>query len=126
MPRPRTPLALARLTGRDKVAPARFKGRREPKSPPLAGPPRWMKCKIQREAWNDFRREIPWLRQADCFLVGIACAMRARLAQGTASTKAMNLLRMCLASMGAVPVSQIGMVPAEEDPDDALFERPNR
>jgi hypothetical protein len=118
-------LALARITGRDQVAKARFAGRSEPYSPPLGDPYEWIACPLQIAAWNDFRRQIPWLRQADGVLVMIASVIRAKLASGTATIKEMNLLRMCLGSMGAVPTSNLAMPPADEDPDDALFNRYN-
>jgi hypothetical protein len=78
---------------------------------------------LERAAWNDFRRQIPWLRQADGFLVLIASTMRARLARGTATIKELNLLRQCLGQMGATPVSNLVPPAADEDHDDALFNR---
>jgi hypothetical protein len=82
-----------------------------------------MTCPLQRDAWTDFRRELPWLCEAHGVLVSIACLMRARLARGEASNKAMNLLRMCVSSMGGTPSANLGIPASEEDPDDALFSR---
>src|SRR5215210_1869187 len=122
MSNPRTPLALARITGRDQVAKARFANRREPFSPPIGGPPEWITDPLQRDAWHEFRREVPWLCEAHSCLVAIACRMRAKLARGTASDKELNLLRQCLGAMGAVPNGRLSVPPAE-DPDDGLFTR---
>jgi hypothetical protein len=123
MVNPRTPLRLARISGRDQVAKARFKDRREPWSPPIGDPPNYMTCALQRDAWNQFRREVPRLCESHRALLEIACLMRARLARGEFSGKAMNLLRQCLTAMGAVPTSRVAMPVETEDPDDALFER---
>jgi hypothetical protein len=82
-----------------------------------------MTCPLQRDAWTDFRREFPWLREAHGALVNIACIMRARLARGEASNKAMNLLRMCVSSMGGTPTGKLSTPLVEDDPDDALFQR---
>jgi hypothetical protein len=106
MPRPRTPLHLARITGADKVHPARFAGRSDPKTIPLGGPSDWM-SKDQRAAWALFRAEIPWLMESDRCLVEIAASIRARLLAGEqVGVSALNQLRMCAAQMGATPADR--------------------
>jgi hypothetical protein len=105
------------VSGRAQRAPGRFKDRREPYSPPLGDPPEYVIDPLQRAAWNDYRREIPWLCEAHGGLVLIASLLRARLARGEATTKAMNLLRLCVTSMDGAATSDIG------NPDDVLFTR---
>jgi hypothetical protein len=75
----------------------------------------------QRAAWNQFRREVPWLMESDRALVEIASYLRARLMAGEdVGAGAMNQLRMCAAQMGATPADRSKVaVPAEPDDDPA-------
>ena len=126
MPRPRTPKAKARVTGRDQVNPGRFDGRNEPVvADPVGEPPKWMNAH-QKEAWNVIIDEIPWLNKSHRGLVEIAANIRARLYSGEeVGVQALNLLRQCLGQMGATPAdaSKAGVVPSGEqkDPADAYF-----
>jgi hypothetical protein len=73
MARPRLPQARAIATGRVLHDPKRFADRKEPDSTgPLGPPPARMKLKDQRESWETFRLEIPWLQKSHRALVGIA------------------------------------------------------
>src|SRR4051812_8680783 len=81
----RTPLAVAVVSGCAQRAPGRFKHRREPpQGKALQGPPKWMRDRLQRAAWNQFRRELPWLREPHTSLVEIAVTVRARMLNGEA------------------------------------------
>ncbi len=126
MPRPRTPKAKARATGRDKVNPARFEGRNEPVvKEPLGDPPKWMKDTDSSKAataWAIIRDEIPWLNSSHRSLVEIAATIRGRLmAGGEVGVQALNLLRQCLGQMGATPAdaSKAGAMPGDEGRDPA-------
>src|SRR5689334_438929 len=106
MPRPRTPLALARITGSIRQHPGRFRGRSDPKSAPLGEAPEWM-TDAQRTAWSLFRHEISWLMESDRALVEIASYLRARVLTGEeVGTPLLNLLRLCVAQMGATPADR--------------------
>ena len=118
MPKPRTPLHLARITGADRVHPARFAGRSDPKTIPLGGPSDWMSDE-QRAAWDLFRAEIPWLMESDRCLVEIAASIRARLLAGEqVGVSALNQLRMCAAQMGATPADRLKVAVLAECDDD--------
>jgi hypothetical protein len=126
MARPRVPLLKAEITGRTIRNPKRFEGRREPASGgPLGHPPRWFKTQDQKDAWNEFCDELPWLNKSHRALVGIAATIRARLIAGDdIGVKAANLLRMCLGQLGATPVdaSKVRMpVEKVDDPADKYF-----
>jgi hypothetical protein len=121
MPRPRTPLAKAKATGRTLHDPGRFKNRKEPPpNGPLGKPPKWMKGPTQIEAWNTFADELPWLNRSHRALVGIASDIRGKLMAGDdLSVNALNLLRLTLGQMGATPVDSSKItVPEEEDDED--------
>jgi hypothetical protein len=120
MPKPRTPLARARIEGRDAVNPARYR-RNEPTAQSIGDPPAWL-TEPQAKAWRGFEAELPWLRFSDRCLVSIASVLRARLESGAQmGTKSLSLLRLCLGSMGATPAdaSKINWAP-DEEPDDLL------
>jgi hypothetical protein len=99
----------------------RFKTRKEHASTgPLGDAPHWMKDKNQKDSWNTFRVEIPWLQKSHRALVGIACVARGTLMSGgDFNVRMATLLRRCLGSMGATPIdaSKITM------PDDGATEK---
>jgi hypothetical protein len=117
----RTPLAKAKATGRTLHDPARFKNRKEPKpTGPLGPPPKWMKNPNQREAWQTFGDELPWLNSFHRTLVAIASELRGKLIAGEElSVNGLNLLRLCLGQMAATPVDASKItLPEEEDEED--------
>src|SRR3954447_10742465 len=118
MPRPRTPREKARITGADRNHPSRFARRSASHTAPLGEPSNWMNNE-QRVAWNQFRREVPWLMESDRALVEIASYLRARImAGGEVGVGAMNQLRMCAAQMGATPADRSKVVLPDEPEDD--------
>ena len=126
MAKPRLPRAKAALEGRDKINPSRFKDRNEPKvGDGLGDPPVWFGPEAAT-AWQSFKIELPWLNHSHRSLVEIASGLRARLIRKEdVGVQALNLLRQCLAQMGATPAdaSKVSIPNDDEkDPDDALFE----
>ncbi|WP_426528389.1 hypothetical protein [Bradyrhizobium sp. McL0615] len=121
MPRPRVPLIKAQTTGRTLKNPKRFKNRTEPTGLGALGPPpKFLRTASQKEAWNTFAKELPWLNYSHRALVSIASDIRGRQIAGEdVGVKALNLLRMMLNSMGATPsdASKVKM-PDEGDPED--------
>jgi hypothetical protein len=120
MARLRTPLARAKLEGRDTKNPQRYR-HNEPIAAALGDPPKWLN-ETQAEAWRGFEAELPWLNRSHRCIVQIASVLTARMASGNeVGTKALSLLRLCLSSMGATPAdsSKISWAP-EEEPDDLL------
>lgn len=127
MAKPRLPLAKAKLEGRDKKDPQRFKSRNEPEpAGPLGDPPDWLTdtdTNKQRSAWLLFKKEIPWLTEHDRILVQMAASIQGRfMAQQEVGVQAMNLLRQMLGQMGATPAdrTKVTMPDAGEAKDDLL------
>ena len=122
MPRPRTPLAKARLLGRDKQNPARFTGRNEPLiDDELGSAPRWLldtENAKAREAWGELRDSIPWLNSSHRGIVAIAAVVMGRMIAGQdVGIQSMNLLRQCLGQMGATP-ADAGRIGLPDEPSD--------
>src|SRR3712207_6472993 len=122
MPRPRTPLSKAVLTGAVKKNPARYAGRNEPERLlSIGGPSDWLDDG-QRAVWDEFRAALPWLTESDRALVEIATIIRARLISGEAvGVQALQLLRQCLGQMGATPSdrSKVAVPANDAEPDPA-------
>lgn len=98
------PASVAQVTGAAKKNPARY-GQKTATAPsqPLGDPPDWLTPE-QQSAWRTLADEIPWLERPHRGLVSIAATLRARLESGTEiGVNALNLLRLCLAQMGASP-----------------------
>jgi hypothetical protein len=116
-----------KATGQTLNHATRYASRKEPTSNgPIGEPPRWMKNPSQREAWQTFADELPWLNQSHRSLVGIASEIRGRLIAGEeVSVNGLNLLRLCLGQLGATPVdsSKITLPDEEavEDPSAKYF-----
>jgi hypothetical protein len=113
---------LINATGRILHDPKRFKGRVEPiVKDPLGKPPKCMKKASQREAWETFADELPWLNKSHRSIVGIASEIRGKLISGEeVSVNQLNLLRQCLGQLGATPsdASKVKMPDGEDGEDD--------
>lgn len=131
MPRPRTPKAKAKATGRMMRDPARFEGRNEPiVLHGLGDPPAWVvdteRCKAAT-AWATISTEIPWLNSSHRVLVTVAAGILGRVIAGQEiGVQAANLLRITLGSMGATPAdaSKAGAMPGGDkvqDPAENYF-----
>lgn len=126
MPRARTPVAKAKVSGAAIKDPQRHRERTEPKGQKTLGKsPGWFD-EMQSEMWEGFKRELPWLTEADRAVVEIAAVLRAqfRLQPCDFGATKMNLLRLCLAQLGATPADRSKVtVPdgEDEDPADRFF-----
>ncbi len=118
MARPRNPLGKAKIEGRDKHDPKRFKNRNEPTVDNGIGePPEWMGGE-QRMVWKMFCRELPWLNESHRSLLEIATTVRTKVVLGQeVGVQALNLLRQCLGQMGATPADAT-KVSVPDDGDD--------
>lgn len=130
MARPRTPKSKARLTGRDRVNPARFEDRNEPTVvEPLGEAPAWLKENERTKeitAWNTIRDEIPWLNRSHRIHVTGICKILGRIIAGEdVGVQALNLMRQGLGQCGATPAdaSKAGAMPGEapKDPAEQYF-----
>lgn len=124
MPRPRQPLAKAIVSGAVLKDPQRYRDRKDPTNQPLGHAPVWFDAG-QKDAWNFFRRELPWLTESDRALLEITTPVRASLADGReVPINRLNFYRLCLSQLGASPSdrSKISMPETEEeDPDDFFY-----
>lgn len=123
MPRPRLPNDVAKVTGADKRSPGRFKGRSDPKVKSLGPAPKRFTDE-QREIWDEFNADFPWLGRSDRAIVEVATKltdlMRTLGAETPVAVYAQ--MRMTLGQMGGTPVDRSKVNAPEEDDADPTDE----
>lgn len=120
MARQKNPLSKARLTGADRKDPQRYRYRTEPdRGGPIGDAPSYLPPDAKR-AWEQFRKELPWLQKSDRGILGIVSLLRARVVMsGEPPTSAMiRELRSGLSSLGATPVSRQAVHVPDDSNDD--------
>jgi len=120
MARPRLPEKVAAVTGADKRSPGRFKGRSAPVVRSLGPAPKRFTDE-QREIWNEFNEDMPWLGRSDRRVVGLAVMLQDVIdAGGDVPIAVYAQMRMLLSSMGGTPVDRSKVsAPEEESADPA-------
>jgi len=124
MPRPRTPLAKARLTGEAAKRPERFRDRSEPRTSgaPVGTPPAYLD-KEARAVWHELARDLGWLVAEDRFALEAASLaigqVRAMHRAGEPVTGALfSAMNTALGKLGASPADR-SKVTARAPDDDA-------
>lgn len=124
----RLPALKAEVSGAAIKNAARFKDRKTPKARPV-GEPFARMSELQREAWDQFRDELPWLNNSHRALLEVACNVRARLASGDeVGINVLQTYSAILSKLAATPVDETKVAhgdDSEEDPSDKFFGRPN-
>jgi hypothetical protein len=122
MPAARLPDAKAKALGADRKDPQRFRDRKSPASGAL-GKPSTHLTKGGMAAWEAFKRELPWLTEADRAVMEICCSVRGRLFDGEdVGVTALSMYQSVLSKLGATPAdrSKVSM-PDDEAPADEFF-----
>tara|TARA_R100000935_G_scaffold50293_1_gene76111 strand:+ start:193 stop:570 length:378 start_codon:yes stop_codon:yes gene_type:complete len=124
MANPRTPKAVARITGADRLHPGRHAGRTEPATAALGDMPDHM-SKAEREAWAALYYDMPWLTRSDRGILKLAARLSVMAEQPDCSMGIYTQLRLCLSSMGGTPTDRSKVAAssdgAGDDPADAYF-----
>ena len=119
MTRPRTPKAMAAITGADTQHPGRYAARSEPKGQQLLGASPGGLTPGQRAACRQLADELPWLAKSDRAMLTLAARLEDRVDNDPAcSLAAFTQLRLCLSSLGATPVDRSKVNAAADDDDD--------
>ena len=125
MPRPRTPLAKAKLTGADRKHPERFRARSEPKTSGAAigAPPAYLDAGA-RAVWRELARDLGWLVREDRAALEVASLavgqVRALHKAGEPVTAALiSAMGAALGKLGATPAdrSKVNTGAPEDDGD---------
>ena len=128
MARPRLPVAKAEVSGAAIVHPERHRNRKAPRARPI-GEPFARMTEVQKEAWDQFRDELPWLNSTHRALLEVASNVRARLANGDeVGINVLQTYSSILSKLAATPIDETKVNhgdDGEEDPTDRFFGRPN-
>ena len=120
MPRPRTPAAVAEMTGALVKNPQRR--RSSPKAAAIGKPPKRL-TPIEADAWNEIVDEMPWLAKSDRKILEVAAKLTARMmTDPEMGVNALAQLRMCLSSMGGTPADRTKVSAPDEEDDDPAAE----
>lgn len=121
MAAPRLPVAKAKMTGADVKDPARHRDRKEPKGAPLGKASKFLDESGQ-QAWEGFKREIPWLMESDRALVEVASSVRGRLLAGDdVGVTALSMLQSILSKMGGSPADRTKICAPDDEEQDEFF-----
>ncbi|WP_172332461.1 hypothetical protein [Mangrovicoccus sp. HB161399] len=124
MPRPKTPLRKARLTGADKAHPERFRGRSEPavREDPVGDPPAYLPPDA-KAVWAECSENLPWLVRADRQALEAASVA---IGQVRMLAKAGELVPASMLSAANTAIGKLGASPTDRskvwqkpDEDDA-------
>jgi len=120
--KPRTPVAVARITGALTRNPGRFEGRAEPLGGPLGACPTYLGARAAT-AWAAFASELPWLQASDRALVEVASLLRARIMGGElVGIQGLTLLQSVLSKLGGTPCDRSRVViPVEPEPPSEFW-----
>lgn len=123
MPNPRLPAHVARVTGADIRSPGRYAGRANPKVRSLGRPPNRFTAS-QKQIWEDFNDDFPWLGRSDRPLVEVATSLIDQLRKlGAEAPIALYAqTRIILGQMGGTPVDRSKVIAPEEDEIDQTTE----
>jgi hypothetical protein len=127
MSRPRLPQAKAEVSGAVLQNAGRFADRKAPKSRPL-GEPYLKMTDAQKEAWEEYRAELPWLNSSHRPLLRLACIWTAKMDDAEFGVSATQALSSILSKLGATPVDETKVNHGDEsddDPAERFFGRPN-
>lgn len=131
MSNPRLPAMKAAVSGAALKNPGRHAGRSAPKGTRPLGEPYARMTEGQKQAWEEYRAELPWLNSSHRPLLRLACIWTAKMDDpdaefGVSATQALSSI---LSKLGATPVDETKVsVPDgdDSDPADRFFAgRPN-
>lgn len=125
MPRPRLPQAKAEVSGAILQNAGRFADRSAPKRTRPLGEPYARMTDEQKEAWEEFRSELPWLNSSHRALLQLASVLRARLnSDPDMGVNALQAYSAILSKLAATPVDETKVSAPDDDedsPEDKYF-----
>jgi hypothetical protein len=130
MAKPRLPAIKAEVSGAALINAGRFADRKAPKGTRPLGEPYARMTPEQKEAWEEYRAELPWLNASHRVILRLACLWTAKLddPEGDFGVSATQALSSILSKLAATPVDETKVnLPddGESDPSDAFFSRPH-
>lgn len=128
MARPRLPQKKADITGAKLIHAGRFKDRKVSNRTRPVGVAYATMTTDQRQAWEEFTDELPWLNSSHRPLLRVACILRVRMDEPDVGVSQIQAYSSILSKLGATPVDETKVTHADgddSDPSDEFFGRPN-
>lgn len=120
MPRPRIPVAKAKLTGAAAKNPQRFRDRSEPDHKPLGPAPGYL-SRDARRAWKEFAKEWPWIGYSDRKALAVLCQLWEVIERGDAGVNEFKEFRLQCSAFGGNPTTKSKVYQPKEPEDDDGF-----
>lgn len=113
----RNPLMKAKATGADLKNPSRYAGHNSPDQSSIGEAPESLKPE-EREAWERFVSELPWLAASHRAIVHLAAILRAKVEGGIDGVNHLQVYSATLSKLGATP-ADAARIAWSDDEDDA-------
>jgi len=121
MPAPRLPAAKADVTGAADKNPQRHRERTEPQGRPLGDPASFL-TEYGKQAWEGFKRELPWLMESDRAVLEVCSQVRGLILSGEdVGVTKLSMYQSMLSKLGATPADRTRVSVPEGDGDDDEF-----
>lgn len=113
---------MAKVTGAVAKNAGRFEGRSTPKVRSLGPAPKRF-SDAEREIWNEFNADFPWLGRSDRRVVGLAVKLQHMIDTDPECPIAVYAqVRMLLSAMGGTPVDRSKVATPEDEASDPADE----
>ena len=122
MPRPRTPVDKAVVTGAAQLHPERHASRSKPKSTRAIGEPYAKMSDAEKAQWYEFVRDLPWLNSSHRVLVRVACRLTVALDTDDFGVSKAQALSSILSKLGATPADESRVSMPVDDERDEFFD----
>lgn len=121
MPAHRLPAAKAAVTGAALKDPQRHRPRTDPQTRPLGDPTAFLN-EHGREAWEGFKRELPWLMESDRAVIEVCAQVRGLLLSGEdVGVTKLSMYQSMLSKLGATPADRTKVSGGGDDEEGNEF-----
>lgn len=121
MAAPRLPAVKADVTGAADKNPQRHRERSEPQGRPLGDAPTFLDAHGV-QAWEGFKRELPWLMESDRAVMEVCSQVRGLLLSGDdVGVTKLSMYQSMLSKLGATPADRTRVSVPEGDDGDEFF-----
>ena len=121
MANPRLPAAKAKVTGADVAHPGRHAKRKDPKTSPLGKATKFLD-EHGKEAWEGFKRELPWLMESDRSMVEVCAKVRGELLSGEdVGVTRLSMYQSMLSKLGASPSDRTKVSAGDDEEEGNEF-----
>jgi hypothetical protein len=122
MPRPRTPVDKAAITGAAQLHPERHANRTKPKATRSIGEPYAKMDDDEKAQWFEFVRDLPWLNSSHRVILRVACRLTVALDGDDFGVSKAQALSSILSKLGATPADESRVSMPQDDEPNEFFD----